>query len=70
MAKIAYNNGKNINSGLTSFESNYGYYLKVYFRKDTIPCLKSKSANKLLTELQKLIIVSCKNIHHVQKFQK
>ena len=40
------------------------YEEKVDFRS------KSKLANKFLAKLRKLMIVSRKNLHHVEKFQK
>ena len=41
------------------------------FYKEVInPRFKSKSADKLLAELQELMIVCCKNFHHAQELQK
>ena len=37
------------------------------YKEDVYPCSKSKSQNKLSTELKKLIIVCQKNFYHAQK---
>ena len=52
------------------FELNYGYYLSVFFKEDTDPRSRSKTADKLSAELQELIIVCRENLHHAQKLQK
>ena len=70
MAKFAYNNAKNASTGHTPFELNCGYHLCVFFKEDTNPRSRSKTANKLLAELQELIIICRENLHHVQKLQK
>ena len=36
MAKFAYNNVKNTNTGYTLFELNYGYYLCISYKKISI----------------------------------
>ena len=59
MAEFAYNNAKNISIGHTPFELNCSYHLKVFFKEDVDPCLKSRSANKLAEELRKLMEVCC-----------
>ncbi len=64
MAKFAYNNAKNANTGHTLFELNYGYYPRVSFEKDVDPHLRSRSANKLVEELRKLMEVCCQNLLH------
>ena len=70
MAKFAYNNAKNASTGHTSFKLNCGYYFQVFYKKNINPRFKSKSADELLAELQELMIVCRKNLHHAQKFQK
>ena len=52
------------------FELNCGYYPRVFFEKKTNPHFQSKSADKLLPELQDLITVYWKNLHHAWKLQK
>ena len=64
IAEFAYNNAKNVSNGHTSFELNYGYHFWVFYKENINPRSKSKSVDKLLVELQKLIIVYRKNLHH------
>ena len=47
MAKFAYNNAKNSNTGHMSFELNYGYHPYVSFEEDTNLCSQLKWADKL-----------------------
>ena len=70
MAGFVYNNAKNANSGYTPFELNCGYHPRMLYKEDVDPRSKSKSADKLLTELRELIIICRKNVHHAQKLQK
>ena len=70
MAEFAYNNAKNASTGEAPFELNCGYHLRVSFEEDTDPHSRSKTANKLSTELQELMTVYRKNIHHIQQLQK
>ena len=70
MAKFAYNNNKNANTGHTPFQLNSGYYSYIFFKKDTNCCSQLKTINKLSIKLQKLIIVYRKNLYHAQNFQK
>ena len=70
MAEFAYNNAKNASFGHTPFELNCGYHPRMSYKEDVDPCSKSKSADKLLTELRELIIVCRKNFYHAQKLQK
>ena len=61
MAKFAYNNAKNTNTGYTPFELNYSFYFWAFYKKDINPWSQSKSANKLATKLRKLMIVCREN---------
>ena len=70
MAKFAYNNAKNANTGYTPFKLNRRYHPWISYKKDINPYSKSKSADKLSAELRELIIVCQKNLHHTQEFQK
>ena len=68
--KFAYNNIKNTSTGYTPFKFNYGYYLKVSFKEDVEPYLRSCSANKLVKELKKLIKICSQNLFHVSELKK
>ena len=70
MAEFAYNNAKNASINHTPFELNYGYHPRVFFKKDTNPRFRSKTADELLAELWKLMIIYRKNLYHAQKLQK
>ena len=70
MAKFAYNNAKNSNSGHTPFELNCGYHFRVSFKENTNPCSQSKSVDELLAKLQNLMTVYQENLYHAQKLQK
>ena len=64
MTDFAYNNAKTASTGHTSFELNYGYHFQVSYKEDINPRSKSKLADELSAELQKLMIVCQKNLHH------
>ena len=70
MAEFAYSNTKNARTGHTPFELNWGYHPRVSFEKDTDPCSRSKTTDKLSAELQELIAVFRENLHHAQRLQK
>ena len=70
MAEFAYNNTKNASTGHTPFELSCAYHLWVFYKKDIDLHSKSKSVNKLLVELQELMTVCHKNLHHAQELQK
>ena len=70
MAEFAYNNAEIVSTGHTPFELNCGYHLCVSFEKDTNSCSQSKTADKLLAKLQKLMTVCRENLHHAQELQK
>ncbi len=70
MAKFAYNNAKNASTSHTPFELNYGYYSRISFEEDVDSRLRSRSANKLVEELRKMIEVGYQNLLHVQELQK
>ena len=59
MAKFAYIYAKNASTGHISFELNYGYHLRVFFKEDIDLRLKSRSTNKLAKELRELIEICC-----------
>ena len=64
IAKFTYNNTKNINTSHTPFELNYSYYFQILYKEEINPLLNFKTANKLLVELNKLIIMYYK-IYHI-----
>ena len=64
MVEFVYNNTKKASTGHTPFELNYGYHPWMLYKEDIDPCFQSKSADKLLAELRKLIIVCQENLHH------
>ena len=70
MAEFAYNNTKNANTSYILFELNCGYHPRILYKEEINPHFKSKSADKLLVELRKLIVVYCKNLYHVQELPK
>ena len=47
MAEFAYNNAKNANIGKISFELNYGYYTRIFYKKNNHPYFKSKLTDEL-----------------------
>lgn len=57
MAEFAYKNIKNMRTGHNSFKLNYGYYLRISYKKDVILGSKSNLAEKLLSEVRELIII-------------
>ena len=59
MTEFAYNNTKNTSSDHTVFKLNYTYHLRVFFKEDVNPHLRSCFANKLAEELRQLIEVYC-----------
>ena len=70
MAGFAYSNAKNVSTGYIPFELNCGYHSCVFFEEETDPRPQSKMANKLSTELWKLLTVCQENFHHAQELQK
>ena len=70
MAEFAYNNAKNASTGHTLFELNCGYHPYVSYEENLDPHLKSRFAEKLSSELRKLMTVCQQNVYHAQKLQK
>lgn len=54
---FGYNNAKNTSIGHTFLELNCGYYLQILYKEDIDFYSKWKSANKLIADLKKLIII-------------
>ena len=57
MAKLTYNNTKNISTSYIPFELYCDYHLCVFYIKDFDPCFKKKTLDKLANKLKKLIIL-------------
>ena len=51
MTEFAYNNAKNASTGYTPFKLNCGFHPRVTYKEDVDPRSKSKTADKLATEL-------------------
>lgn len=70
MAKFVYNKAKNIRISYKSFELNYKFLPKVFFKKDVDLCFKSKSTDKVVTALYKLRCIYRKNFQYIQELPK
>ena len=70
MVQFAYNNAKNPSTSHTPFELNYSYHPWMLYKEDVDSRSQSKSADKLLAELRKLIIVCQENLYHAQELLK
>ena len=70
IAEFAYNNAKNASTSHTPFKLNFGYHPCVFFKEDTNPRSRLKTADELLAELWKLMTVCRKNLYHAQELQK
>ena len=57
MAEFTYNNAKNASTGYMPFKLNCDYDSWMSYKEEVDPHSKSKSANELLAELRKLMIV-------------
>lgn len=64
---FAYNNTKNANTGYMLFKLNYGYYLCVFFKKNTNFCSQLKIIDKLLAKLRESMIVYQENLCCIQE---
>ena len=70
MVKFTYNNTKNISTSHTPFELNCGYHSRMFYKDNIDLYFRLKTAEKLLSELQKLMSICCKNFHYAQELQK
>lgn len=70
IAKFLYNNAQNISIDHTPFEFNYDYHFYISFEEDINLRSKLKLVDKLIIELQNLIIIYQDNLFYAQKFQK
>ena len=55
-----------MSTGHTPFELNCGYHPWVSYKRDINSYFKFKLADKLLAELQELMSICCKNLHHAE----
>ena len=67
MVEFVYNNTKNTSTDHTLFELNCGYHSWMSYKEEIKPRSQSKSADKLLLKLKKLIIVCCENLYYTQE---
>ena len=65
MAEFAYNNIKNASTSHTFFELNYKYHPCISYEKNLNLGLKSRTAKKLSSKLQKLMIVYQQNLYYI-----
>ena len=70
MAEFTYNNTKNASTGHTPFELNCGYHPRMSYKEEVDPRSRSKSADKLSTELRELMFVCWEKLYHAQELQK
>lgn len=70
MAKFVYKNTKNSNNNCTHFELDCGYHLCVFFKKNKNSHFYLKTADKLVVQLQQLLIVYYENFYCIPKIQK
>lgn len=70
MAEFGYNNVKNPNTSYMLFELNYEQHFWMLNKKNVNRRSKSKSTNKLLVKLRKLMIIYSENLYYFQEFQK
>lgn len=61
IAEFVYNNAKNASTCHMFFELNYGYYLRVFYKKGIDPCSKSSTIDKLAIKLKNVIFIYKKN---------
>ena len=70
MVEFAYNNANNASTYYISFEWNYGYHPRVFYKENVDSQSKSKLAKELSFDLQELITICWKNLHRTQELQK
>ena len=64
IAEFAYNNTKNANTDNILCKLNYGYHLCVSYNENIDPYFLLKLVKKLLSKLQKLMLICYENLHH------
>lgn len=68
MIKFFYNNTKNKNIGFIFFKLNYCYYFWMLYKTNNNFHYLFKTADKLLVNLEELIIICKKNLNYVEKY--
>ena len=64
MEEFTYNNAKNASISYTPFELNFGYHPWILYKEKVDSHSKSKSADKLLAKIKKLIIICQENLYY------
>ena len=64
MAEFAYNNAKNANTGYTPFEPNCRYYPSVSYKENLDFRSKSRTVEKLSSELWEFMTICQQNLQH------
>ena len=67
MAKFAYNNTKNADTGHMPFKLNCGFHPQVSFKDDVDSHSRFCSANKLAKKLRELIDICQQNLLYAQE---
>lgn len=67
MAKFAYKNTKNTNTGYIFFKVNYGYHFRASNEENVNPRSRSKLADELVTKLRELRTICRENFDHPQE---
>lgn len=70
MAKVAYNDVKNISTNHKPFELSYGYHPQASYKEDINPQSQSKKVDKIAIGLKKRMTVCKENLYHAKKLQK
>lgn len=70
MAEFAYNNAKNASTNHMPYKFNYGYHLRIFYKKDFNLCSKSKVGNELAGKLKNLMTLYWENFYNTQELQK
>lgn len=70
MAKFVYNSAKNASTNLTSFNLNYSFYARAFYKENVYPRSKLRSADKLATALHEVMFVDRDKLQQAQDVQK
>lgn len=64
MSEFVYNNIINTRNIKTSFQLNYSYQLRIFFKKDIKSCYCLETANKWTVKLLKLFTSCYRNLYY------